>query len=118
LSHEYNKEMTEALICATKPEYVATEEIDKPLSPLTPSRQPDPTMKPAPMNEETKKKLEYSWRIVIACFITIGVLVVVDVVFASVGITDAGGIRATTMDLVRTVILLAVGFMFGNQNKS
>jgi len=116
--HEDKITAIEELTRASALEHRAFEEIDRPLSPITPSRQADPTIKPAPMSEETEKKLGYSWRIVIACFITIGVLIAVDVLFALLGITGESGTRSTVMDLVRTVILLAVGFMFGNQNKS
>ena len=98
--------------------YTAQEEIDRPLD--NSLRQSDPGFKPAPMSDETKLKLQYSMRVAIICFVGIGVLVGVEAIFVVFlnGSIGESNIFSAALDLMRTVVLLALGFMFGNQSKS
>ena len=69
------------------------------------------------MTAEQKTKLQYSWRITIACLVGVVALVITEILI-NVFIYDTQVTSlSTALDLFRTVTLLAVGFIFGNQNK-
>ena len=101
---------------ALEPEYTAQVEIDTPLD-YSP-RRADPGFRPSPMSDETKLKLKYSMRIAIICFIVIGAIVVIEVIFAALSVTMESAIIDTVLDLMRMIMLLTIGFMFGNQSKN
>jgi len=99
-------------------EYIATEEIDQPLFTESSYRRAATIIKPAPMSAETEKKLEYGWRIIRICFIIILCLAIFEVIFAFTNRAIESTVLMSVLDLMRTVILLAAGFIFGNQSKN
>ena len=97
---------------------VATEEVDRPFSATDSTRSEEPNFKPKPMSDELKTKLGYAFSIAKYCFIGLGVIVLIDIILSLSSRTPDRNTIATVLDLIRTIILLAVGFIFGNQSKN
>ncbi len=97
--------------------FIAKDELDIPLTPVDAStaHTSKPTTKP--MSEETKQKLSLSLSITRYSFIGVCAVIIVHTLFMFFKLTDNSNILTDIIDLMKTILLLALGYMFGNQNK-
>ena len=96
-----------------------TKELDVPFD-VSKIPHPDSKLAAAPMSDELKAKLRYAFFIALACVIGIGIIAVSEIILSVTNRTMDGNMPITTVlvELLRTIALLAVGFIFGNHVKN
>ena len=96
-----------------------TKELDVPFD-YAKTPHPDSKLAAAPMSDELKAKLRYAFIIALACVIGIGVIAVFEIILTITSRALNGNAPFATIlvELLRTIALLAVGFIFGNHVKS
>ena len=96
-----------------------TKELDVPFDSIK-NPHPDSKLAAAPMSDELKLKLRYAFNIALACVIGIGIIAVSEIALSVTSSAMDGNTPITSVfvELLRTIALLAVGFIFGNHMKN
>ena len=91
--------------------------IDSPLFSKKDTKIVDSGLTAVPMSEEQKHKLRLSLSITRYSFITIGAMLLIASIFAFSDKPFDNSLITNVLDMMKTILILALGFMFGNQNK-